>query len=300
MIVLNVDMINYDDYEELFMIFFLFLITILLYIILSNFYMSKPYNVVVFDLDETLGSFSQLSVLKDVIENYNQKKITQNEFNKLLEINPEFIRPGIISILKYIVQKRKQGKCYKIMIYTNNQGPKEWTEFISNYFSYKIGENVFDQIIAAFKINGKQIEPMRTSHDKSYNDFINCTKLPRNTQVFFVDDVQHPKMETDNVYYINIKPYHYKPPVKELIDKYVSSSKYNNNPVKKEHLMMIAKNIFSPKILNGVVKIEEEQELDEVLGKFMFQHVCKFFDSTDENNKYKNKNNKTLKKRSKK
>ena len=28
------------------------------------------------------------------------------------------------------------------MIYTNNQGPKEWTEFISNYFSYKIGENV--------------------------------------------------------------------------------------------------------------------------------------------------------------
>ena len=45
---------------------------------------------------------------------------------------------------------RNNGKCRKLMIYTNNQGPREWCERISKYFDTKTGGKTFDKIIAAF------------------------------------------------------------------------------------------------------------------------------------------------------
>ena len=85
------------------------------------------------------------------------------------------------------------------MIYTNNQGPKEWAEQLRNYFEDIIGECVFDRIIAAFKINGKIIEPWRTSHEKSVDDLISCTQISPDTQICFIDDQHHPRMEHENV-----------------------------------------------------------------------------------------------------
>ena len=40
----------------------------------------------------------------------------------------------------------------------------------------KIKNDLFDQIIRAFKINGKHVEWCRSSHNKSHIDFINCSK----------------------------------------------------------------------------------------------------------------------------
>jgi hypothetical protein len=93
------------------------------------------------------------------------------------------------------------------MIYTNNTGPKEWARNIINYFEKKINYKLIDQIIAAFKINGKQIEMCRTTHDKTHKDLIRCTKIPDNAEICYLDDVYYPEMSHKNVYYINIKPY---------------------------------------------------------------------------------------------
>ena len=41
------------------------------------------------------------------------------------------------------------------MIYTNNQGPKEWTQMIKHYIETRLEYNLFDKIIGAFKIKGK-------------------------------------------------------------------------------------------------------------------------------------------------
>jgi len=84
----------------------------------------KPKNkkVIVFDLDETLGSFGELGSFCNALdEYYGDKQISYNMFNDLLDLYPEFIRPQIINILKYILQKKKEDKCKYIMIYTNNQ-----------------------------------------------------------------------------------------------------------------------------------------------------------------------------------
>lgn len=253
-------------------IIFIALLSLLIYNILSKRVMLKTPTVIVFDLDETLGSFGQLSVLKDAIEYYEKRKLSQQEFNKLIDENPEFIRPGVIDILNYVAIKRDKKQCYAIMIYTNNQGPKEWTESISNYFAYKTGRRVFDQIIAAYKINGEQIEPGRTSHEKSYTDFIRCTRLPHNTQVCFFDDVMHDSMKHENVYYINVKPYNNRIPLQTCLERY-----YAKNPDKQKECFTQARTLYAYKTLGGGIKMQEEQDVDVVIGKYLLQNVRDFF-----------------------
>ena len=109
-------------------------------------------------------------------------------------------------ILDFIHKKKVNKACNKIIIYTNNQGAKSWVKMISDYFDKKLGYSVFDNIIAAYKINGKQIEMCRTTHDKTHKDLIRCTKIPLNAEICYLDDVYYPEMSHKNVYYINIKP----------------------------------------------------------------------------------------------
>ena len=167
---------------------------------------NKTNYVIVFDVDETLGHFTQLytfwSLLSEYINNNNEII-----FFKLLDIFPNFLRPSILNILKNIKNKKKRNICNYAMIYTNNNGPKAWITMIQNYFHHKLKYNLFDKIIGAFKVNGKIIEVCRTSYSKSVKDFINCTKLPSNTQICFLDDLLHAGMKHDNVLYIHLKPY---------------------------------------------------------------------------------------------
>ena len=164
---------------------------------------SRAKKVVVLDLDETLGSFVDLEILWSLIKRYNKKSISIH-FNDILDIYPEFLRYGLRSILQYIANKKKNGECYKLFVYTNNQVGQHWTNLIINYLNNYITTEftLFDQIINAFKINNIQVELNRTSHKKTHDDFIRCTLLPKSTTIFFVDDVSYSDMQKEKIYYI--------------------------------------------------------------------------------------------------
>jgi len=170
--------------------------------------MVKKKYAVVFDLDETLGHFSQPYKFW-----YNLKKFLNTEsldeiyLYNLFDLFPYFFRTNIFKILKFIKKKKISGDCDYVMIYTNNNGPSYWVNYIKNYIHKKLKYNLFDQIIRAFKINGEIVEVCRTSHGKSYKDLLSCTKLPHNTQVCFIDDQIHPHMNHNNVWYIFLQPY---------------------------------------------------------------------------------------------
>jgi hypothetical protein len=168
-------------------------------------------KIVVFDLDETLGYFTEFGILWDCLINYlknkNGETLTQSDFNDILDLFPEFLRPNIINILNYLKSKKQSLCCHKMMIYTNNTGPPEWVHYIISYFESKIKYKLIDQLISAFKINGKQVEISRTTHNKTHNDLIRCTKIPANAEICFLDDVFYPDMSNDRIYYINVRPY---------------------------------------------------------------------------------------------
>lgn len=247
-------------------------------------------KIVVFDLDETLGYFTEFGIFWDSLINYLKSKhkpiLSQTDFDAILDLFPEFLRPNIINILNYLKKKKKTYCCHKMMIYTNNNGPKEWSHHIINYFSKKINYKLFDQLISAFKINGKVVEVCRTTHNKTYNDFIKCTKLPLNAEICFLDDTFYPEMANDNIYYINVKPYYYDIQFEDMLDKFNGShigNKIINNDSEFNAIML--ENIKKYKY-QCIDKEEKEFELDKILGKQIIKHLQEFFNEA--------KNNKTI------
>jgi hypothetical protein len=241
-------------------------------------------KIVVFDLDETLGYFSEFGMLWDCLSRTENRKLTQQDFNNLLDLFPEFLRPNIINILKYLKTKKESSCCHKMMIYTNNNGPREWAQHIVEYFESKIGIKLIDQIIAAFKINGNHIEICRTTHNKTHDDFIHCTKLPSNAEICFLDDTFHPGMANEHVYYINIKPYYYDLSFEEMIKRIINSDigKKYKSVEDFEKIMLTYWKLYK---YNYIQKDKKEYELDKIVGKHIITHLQTFFNDKPKKSK---------------
>lgn len=185
-------------------------------------------RVVAFDLDETLGSFTDLEIIWTALQEHTTTIMPIN-FNKLLDLYPEFLRYGILPILEYLLDKKRTNECSHLYIYTNNQCAPGWVDMISTYFNYalKSKQPVFNQIISAFKINSRRVEPSRTSHSKTYSDFIKCTLLPKNTELFFLDNTYFPDMKHTDVYYIQPKQYIHHLSTNDIIQRFLSSNLFS-------------------------------------------------------------------------
>ena len=256
-------------------------------------------KIVVFDLDETLGYFTEFGIFWDCLiyylKNKNGQTLTQSDFNDILDLFPEFLRPNIINILNYLKSKKQSLCCHKMMIYTNNSGPKEWAHHIIDYFSKKITYKLFDQLISAFKINGKIVEVCRTTHDKTYKDFIKCTKLPINAEICFLDDTFYPEMANDNIYYINLKPYYHDLQFNYMLDTFSKSDigkKIINND---ENFINIMTEQFKLYKYDCIDKELNENEVDKIVGKQIIKHLQEFFNKTKKNKTIRNKKIKNYK-----
>jgi hypothetical protein len=223
--------------------------------------MNKKGKYIVFDVDETLGYFSQLGSFIDALSFYNKdfSGSVFERFNKILDLFPEFVRPKMIEILKYIHEKKVTGSCSGLFIYTNNQGPRSWVQHIAKYFDYKVGgierkhnetNQLFDKIIAAYMVNGKVVEPGRTSQNKTYADLLRITGISPQAEVCFVDDLNHPEMRHENVLYLNVKPYVKTLSVNEMIRRYLKSPLAATIVSVKEFTMTISERMGSVKHIN--------------------------------------------------
>jgi hypothetical protein len=206
-------------------------------------------KVVVFDLDETIGSFADLYLIWTAIFNTGiykgptPKTIVQSIFNELLDLYPEFLRYGILHILDFIRTKIQNGESHRIYLYTNNHcnfvasadsrydlqpSPTEWVEMIIIYLNMKIGvtDTIFAKPICAFKIGSRIIEPLRETRNKTHSDFLKCAVLPKNTEICFIDDTHHSQMAHNKVYYIQPPPYIHYLSQTTIIDRFMVSSLY--------------------------------------------------------------------------
>lgn len=184
--------------------------------------MSKCINkVIVFDLDDTIGHFEQVSMFLNGLQLIVDKKISDKFLYKLLDLWPQFLRPGIIDILETIAKAKKRNKCVKAVIYTNNMGNRSWTLIIKRYLERKIGSKIFDKVITAYRPHEKH--NCRTTHSKTYSDLLKCTKYNKDTQFLFLDDQYHIGMRHSNIKYIHLHPYTYSVPYKQMITSFLNS-----------------------------------------------------------------------------
>lgn len=237
-------------------------------------------KVVVFDLDETIGYFLELGVFWEALLLYTNPAniLTQEVFNKVLDLYPEFMRPNLFTILKYLKRQKTSGLCRSVMIYTNNTGPPEWVHFIKNYIHDKMEYNLFDQVIGAFKVNGKIIEICRTTTEKNKDDFIRCTKLPENIEICFVDNEYHESMHQHDIYYINVNTYINALQPNVMVDRFISNSVSRPLVQNKADFNKFATTYM--KRYSGIynlIKSKEEYEIDKIVSKQLMILLQSFF-----------------------
>ena len=60
-------------------------------------------KIVIFDLDETLGYFVEFGMFWDCLNKYlidnSNYELNQSDFNYIIDLYPEFLRPNILHIL---------------------------------------------------------------------------------------------------------------------------------------------------------------------------------------------------------
>lgn len=245
--------------------------------------MTLKSKIVILDIDETIGYFVELGIFWDsLIHNIDGKQmLSQNDFNNVLDLYPEFMRPDIMSIFHFLKNKKESKQCQGVVIYTNNQGPKEWAYYIKNYIEEKLQYKLFDQMICAFKINGKRVELNRTSHDKSIKDLIKCTKLPQNTEFCYIDDTYYPDMVHDNVYYIKIKPYthdlHFDVMIHRFINSPIDIAKTILEMSTKQEFTSFMQKTMSQYEFIYLGKNKEEYEIDKIITKKTMEYLQIFF-----------------------
>tara|TARA_B100000795_G_scaffold269766_3_gene260300 strand:- start:7066 stop:7782 length:717 start_codon:yes stop_codon:yes gene_type:complete len=224
-------------------------------------------KVVVFDLDETIGHFVQVSELDYKIRKSSGKDISKDEFYKILDMFPNVFRPNMLNIFKYLSKIKKKEKI-KIMIYTNNTGCRMWVNRIKSYIEKQIGHKIFDRVICAWKYDNKILEKNRTGYDKKYLDLLRCGHLKKKDKIIFLDDSFYEKMMNPNLTYLHVIPYHYE--YNNIYNKYVSSQKD-----------IYTKKLKNKKMIRSGKKIE--------------RHIKRFIENSNKKTKNKRKNKKTKK-----
>lgn len=247
-------------------------------------YTSPKYiKVLVFDLDETIGSFHEAAIMWKIIESE-----LQGDFNTLMDLYPEFLRYGILQIFDFILNKKRRGKCDKLYLYTNNINSPGFPNLISQYFKYKlkIENEIFDKIIGAFKVNNKIIENNRTTHKKTYSDFINCTMLPENINICFIDDKYYSKMENEKIYYIQPCPYYHNLTNKEIIERF-STSPFNSEDNMNKINSILNVPFIDYKYQENMMNVEEMKKIEKRIYKKIMYYVKEFFYITNTTEKTK-------------
>ena len=249
-------------------------------------------KVIVFDLDETLGSFVDLDILWNTIQFVCNKDNPISHYD-LFDLYPEFLRPNIINILKYIYKRKKKGECYKLYIYTNNQSQTYSVNQITEYLNRKITKTdiLFDQIIYAFKINNRIVQVGRTTHNKTYNDLINCTLLPKKTAICFLDDVEFDEMKKERIYYIQPQAYRHNLTTNEILKRLFNSKYACFLNIHKDNIVnhFITRSIKFNTYNETSVNSKYYYDLQNKVSKKIMYHLRDFFLLTKKNNKTKKK-----------
>lgn len=216
---------------------------------------------VVFDLDETLGYFTELSIIWNCLQTVMNLH-TQRQFHTLCQVfENEFFRPGIFRTMAYLRDNREH---IKVILYTNNTGSISWLKMILSYMEKKVGApGLFDTIVPGYIPHGPANQ-MRSSFNKTYEEIRRCAKIPPHGKVIFFDDLEHPGMIHKNVTYIKVKPY-----TRSLTSNYIVNKLGYNIPEKARHMIdrciTSFQNQYRDRHHHGTTRISENDIIQKLL-----------------------------------
>ena len=162
---------------------------------------------------------------------------------------------------------------------------------ITSYFDYKLETlNLFDKAICAFKIDNKIVD-VNFKHNKNINYLINCTIIPKNTEICFIDNSYYNEMLDQRVYYIQPINYNHNLSKQDIINRFMKSQigKYIvlNSNVNIDYKSFLTDWFYinTNHNLNHRIKMSNNQCI-EITKKILY-HIKEFFYINNINSKTK-------------
>jgi hypothetical protein len=137
---------------------------------------------IIFDLDETIGYFTQIYITILRFESLYSIKLDYKDYHNLFNEYENIFRPGIFILLAYLNALKKKYPI-KIILYTNTTMCDSFINDIIRYINKKIHseENIFDNIITLSSSCRKYLT-------KQFTDLHKCINYLTNGYVFLIID----------------------------------------------------------------------------------------------------------------
>lgn len=210
---------------------------------------------IIIDFDNTIGYFSQIIYLINIIEKTHHRKMTQNDINNLLKIYSYSFRPKIFEILKFIQELKKKNIIQNLILYTKNRN-EIFVNMVVNFIEESIShekDKIFENIIFS-KTKTKYIDPI-LNLNTIYNDI--------ESYICFVDNKKYDyetKYTKMKIFFIECDTYKYYYTNEEIIQKmnYKIYKKLNKKIINKYFKYIYKKKV---NIENIPLKIHEFNSL---------------------------------------
>ena len=131
---------------------------------------------IIIDFDNTIGYFSQVIYMINIIEKTYCRQMNQNDINTLLKIYKNSFRPRIFEILKFIHDLKEKNIINSLVLYTKNKNRgfvKMVLFFIEEYILQKKDKNcnipIFDHIVFS-ETRTKMLQPLLSYKDIYYEN----------------------------------------------------------------------------------------------------------------------------------
>lgn len=253
---------------------------------------------IVFDLDRTLVNmthpvWSSLHLLqsKYAVPNSDIKSNMSSAYNEFVNIIAKretskhplgILRPGILKVMKAVLEKRKNGSCKGVIMYTNNSDA-DMVNFSRDLIHRCMGAKIFDDCIYVHH----HLRAKRTI----YPDFIKTWSTLRDLlieslniynnfepqDVLFYDDQDHTDlMERLGKNYIKVEPYVYEPEPKQIAKIAFESLRHNKmfEPGNLEHLLKTVEHCFHFDFTT-CSNVDAIRNLWSVLTNYSPRHITK-------------------------
>jgi hypothetical protein len=170
-------------------------------------------NSIIIDFNNTVGYFSQIIYLINIIEKTYSRKMTQHDVNILLNIYIHSFRPKIFEILKFIHDLKEKNIIHALVLYTKNKN-EGFVKMVLSFIQDHILQNsappprlnkqnmlqLFDHII---------FSKTKTKHLDHFSKLVHIYDEIE-TRFCFIDNKNYnyePKNSTLTIYYIECDTY---------------------------------------------------------------------------------------------
>lgn len=169
-------------------------------------------NVIVIDFDNTIGYFTQIVYIINIIEKAYNEKINNIDLFPLLECYTYILKPKILQVIEYIISLRQNNLIKYFILYTRNKNIN-FISCILNYIKRKLNINgeisIFNYIIITHN-RDKSIEELCEYINEDSN----------NINIYFIDNHKYLFYNNKQIVYICCRKYIHMYTLKHIISNF--------------------------------------------------------------------------------